>query len=491
MIESRKIETLINRKLWLLFIVSIVVFLLPLLILPFLNFPSTDDFYIPDLMRSMGFWEVQEYVYNNWGARFTFNFLSAFGNFNNFVLENYYLHSLLLILGQLLASVFFVHNLLKYLLNISISASQLWFLGLVFFMVQLVSLPEVSTWYFWFSSAITYSLPTTLVFFQLGLLFRYFRKKEFWSIVVISILIFISIGSNEVFVVIQGIIFFVLAILTFRKKESFGLILPFVLVLGLSAGLYFLSSGNQYRFGIIPSKNPMFYVLSIAVQFPIIFWSIFKNPLFWFFGFTVFMVLKPYQESIMSRFGNNLKYILFAFFAFLILTILIPVIGLKGSMLPLRLVNVLVMFSLLFSLMVFVLFLLKYSKAAEPVFFPTISKYFVAFFILILFANHFTADSYQSLISAYYRSKIPTEQFEAMKRAGEGKGVLIVKNYHCELKEITENKNVTLSKIIENKPKFLMDLNYFENEGTKEFFKNYYQIEKIIIEDCDDIVSKD
>ncbi|MBN2745330.1 MAG: hypothetical protein JXR34_01260 [Bacteroidales bacterium] len=484
MIKENNLDRYSVKKFSSVIWVSIILFLFPLFLLPFFNYPSTDDFYIPDLIRSMGFWEVQNHVYQNWGARYSFNFISAFGNWNHFVLNHYYFHSMALIIGQLIASVFFIHNFLKYGLSLTISKSEKWFLGLVFYLVQLVSLPEMSTWYFWFSSAITYSLPTILLFFQLGLLFRYYQKRDLWSIFVILILTVILVGSNEVFVVIQGVTLFVFAMLTYRNKVIFRVVLLMVLVLSLSAGFYLLSSGNQYRFGIIPSKSPVFYVLSTLVQFPIIFWSIFKNPLFWFFGFTVFMVLKPYQELILSRFGNSLRYILFVFFGLLILTIVIPVIGLKGSMLPLRLVNVLVVFSVMSCMAVFALLALKRFQKRETLLLNFSSKYFLIVFVVVLFANHFTADSYQSLISAFYRSKIHSKQLEAMKRAGEEKGVLRIKNFNCELDELTENQNVTLAKIVKENPPFFMSFDFFSDENSLEFLIKHYGLEKVIIEDC-------
>src|SRR5690242_1347650 len=95
-------------------IASLVIFFLPLVILPFFNHPSTDDYFCGYQLHDKSFWQYQFFIYNNWGGRFAATFAGSLFAYHDFLYNHYYLHSLLLLILNFCSLFLLIHLLDKY-----------------------------------------------------------------------------------------------------------------------------------------------------------------------------------------------------------------------------------------------------------------------------------------------------------------------------------------------------------------------------------------
>ncbi|MFL5809321.1 MAG: hypothetical protein ACJ749_07345, partial [Flavisolibacter sp.] len=98
-------------------IASLVVFFLPLVILPFFNHACTDDYFGGYYLNKEGFINYQVFVYTQWAGRFIATFAGSLFFNNNFLFDHYYLHSILLLLLNFISLLFLIDMIDKYILK--------------------------------------------------------------------------------------------------------------------------------------------------------------------------------------------------------------------------------------------------------------------------------------------------------------------------------------------------------------------------------------
>src|SRR6478672_10649205 len=101
----------------LLLVVALIVFFAPLFILPFFNHACADDYICGYHLSTKGFWKYQQFIYNNWGGRFAATFTGSLFAKNNYLYDHYYLHSILLLLLNILSAFFMIGVANKYVLK--------------------------------------------------------------------------------------------------------------------------------------------------------------------------------------------------------------------------------------------------------------------------------------------------------------------------------------------------------------------------------------
>src|SRR5690349_21466746 len=100
-----------------LLIISLVVFFLPLVILPFFNHACTDDYFGGYYLNKEGFIPYQEFVYTQWAGRFVATFVGSLFINKGFLYDHYYLHSLLLLFLNFASLLFLVNTVDRYILK--------------------------------------------------------------------------------------------------------------------------------------------------------------------------------------------------------------------------------------------------------------------------------------------------------------------------------------------------------------------------------------
>ena len=269
----------------LLLILALLIFFVPLFVLPFFDHASADDYICGYHLSNKGLWDYQTFIYNNWSGRFAATFIGSMFARNNFLYDHYYFHSLLLIFLNVFSVFFLLAVLNRYILKDELVKKNFIWIGLLFLALQYCSIAEPSTYIFWFSSAVTYQLPVILLELQVGLWVMALHTNNAFlkitSCAKLILFVFIINGFNELFIIVQAFLLVIIFLSVAKKKLSKIFTLLLVLSFITSALLVLLSPGIQSRTSVIESKG--FFVGITAVGFHVAetLWCLFKNPLSW------------------------------------------------------------------------------------------------------------------------------------------------------------------------------------------------------------------
>src|ERR1700759_742103 len=123
-------------------IISLFVFFIPLIILPFFNHPSTDDYFCGYQLHDKGFWNYQTFIYKNWGGRFAATFAGSLFAYHDFLYNHYYLHSLLFLALNFFSLYFLVHLLNKYVLLTHYRVGKKILISLLILALEICCIPQ-------------------------------------------------------------------------------------------------------------------------------------------------------------------------------------------------------------------------------------------------------------------------------------------------------------------------------------------------------------
>jgi hypothetical protein len=267
------------RTLW----AALLFCLLPFIIFSFFSSMTGDDYMLVLYYRAHGFWGTQNIVYTHWTGRYTATFIGALFTKFGWPEQYYFLHPLLLILCSWGALFHFLSSANRFWLRRLFPRSALALASGVLLMITLYVQAEVSTGFYWFSSAVTYQ-PAFIFFLLLAAaLIRRFRRH--WredSLIVLLILLII--GCNEIAAVF--LVFSLLLLLVGHYYYRRSIPVSHLIYLGVSivTGMVILLTSGllSVRYSYL---NPN---TSVAVVIPMIFFRgasvfyyILKVPLFW------------------------------------------------------------------------------------------------------------------------------------------------------------------------------------------------------------------
>lgn len=245
--------------------------LIPFAVLCFYAHPIADDYtYIP----SSPFWQTQKELYLHWNGRFSANFMVMVNPILNFSFTGYRLAALLLLL-LIPVSLFFI--IASSLGKVLYGSGRLAFSIMlsVFILSLLPSLPEGIYWY---PGAMTYILGCCIAMFYTGMVIRYlqgnFIINRLFHFVISVILLFISIGFNEVQMSLFMFVHFTVWI-SLKKQERFKSVwFPLLLLCMLFSGIMFFAPGNHGRESFFPDNHNLLHsLLMTALQMPRFFFS--------------------------------------------------------------------------------------------------------------------------------------------------------------------------------------------------------------------------
>lgn len=478
----------------LLLAVVLLVFFLPLFSLPFFNHPCADDYICGYHLSTKGFWEYQSYIYNNWGGRFAATFTGSLFAADNYLYDHYWLHSVLLLLLNILSALFMIAALNKYVLKDETVKKNITWIGLLFVALQVCSLVEPSTYIFWFSSTVTYQLPVVLLQLQIGLwiLVLHTNKGVTRSVayILLPLLMLLVNGFNELFIVVQALLLLFVFLAGGNKKlpKLFTVIILMGFV--VSALTVLLSPGIQSRTSIIEPKGILVGAAAVGYHIAESLWSIFKNPIFWFavvmlFAYGNYGREKFRQFSFIKIFINKRWLLPGIILLFLIGAIGIAVTGLKGGIIPDRYVNGVIVVSIV------LLLLLAFTEGAMlerqqvNLLSAPLQLLILVIAIVGLLANSYIKDAYKSLIVAPMYDTIMSEREKQLKEAALNKQSALVESYNASmekhLQQEYDNSTKTLRDLVQQKPSFIFFEDDLATEYSIETLQHFYGVDSIIV----------
>ncbi|MBV9963690.1 MAG: hypothetical protein JO072_15720 [Parafilimonas sp.] len=473
-----------------LLVVSLIIFFLPLIILPFFNHPCADDYFYGFQLNKNGFAAYQQFIYNNWDGRFAQTFITSLFINNNFLFSHYYLHSLLLLALNIL-SVFSVINVLfKFILKEKRNFSYCLMLSLIFTALEISCIPECSTFMFWFSSAITYQLPVIFLQLEIALLIAFFnssKNKHAIYALFIALSVILTIGLNELFLVVQLLIFLSIIFISHKRKKV--ILILFILSFLSAAAIIVFAPGNKVRISDIDSKGFIVGALSVCYHSAETIWYIFKTPFIWFASAAVFLyaqeVKRQWQSNIYIE-KLNQKWLLPVFIIiFLIGSIMLPVIALKGGIIPERYLNALI--CCLIPLLFIAVFIAGNTTKHQIILSATAIKKIVIYSLLVIgiLCNTYIVDAYKSIMIAPVYNSILSERETALKRASSTNKIAVVKNYNLALSELMNSKyskaTATIQQIIIQKPPLLFFQDDLQTYNSIDILRKYYGLDSITV----------
>ena len=490
-------KTFITQKLLpfskFILIITLFIFFIPLLILPFYNHPFADDYFCGYNLNNKGFIPYQEFIYRNWGGRFAATFTGSLFAYHNFLYNHYYIHSLLLLVMDFTSIFFLVDTINKYILGNEFNLSKKLISASLLLALQMCSLAQVSTFIFWFSSSITYLFPSILIQIEIALLILFYytnnRLMKVSCTVILPVLVFITTGFNELFLVVQ--LFLFSFILCFKRNKKISLIFILCVIAFIaSSKLLLFAPGNKIRMHEIDSKSLLTGVAAISYHITEIIWNIFKTPIFWFVSIAVCVYANFKKENwqhnlLIQRVIINRWRFAFLIILFLIASVALPVVALKGGIIPDRYANAVICFMLILMLLYF--FIIGISTKTKTLATLSETNKAVLYFLIAigLLCNNYIIESYKSIIIAPVYNIILNQREAALKNAATGNKKATVKSYYAALSDLIQTKysssSVTYQQLIQQKPPLL----FFEDDlatiSSIDVLKKYYGLDSITV----------
>ncbi len=477
-----------------LLIAALIIFFLPLIILPFFNHPFADDYFCGYNLHNKSFADYQLFIYTNCGGRVASTFTGSLFAHNNFLYGHYYLHSLVLLFLNFISILFLINTICKFILKKNPRFSETMLISFLFLVLEICSLPECSTFIFWFSSAITYQFPVILIQFEIALFIIFFNSgrivlQNIYA-VVLGTLVFLTIGFNELFIIVQLFLFSIVLYFKWYRQCCKIFIPLFILAFLTATALLIFAPGSQVRLNEIDSKGPLVGIVSVCYQSAQTIWNIFKNPFLWFAGVAIFMYAEQTKEQwLQNSYVKKLSQKKWLFpamiFLFLVFSIALPVTALKGGIIPERYLNAVVCFMLLLLLsFIFISGIITNSKMLSL---PGTTKKIVlySFFIIGILCNTYIIDAYKSLIIAPVYNTILNERESVLKQAAKGNKTAIVYDYDAALSKLLQTKynsaTATLQQLIQQKPPLLFFEDDLATKYSVDILQKYYGLDSIVI----------
>jgi hypothetical protein len=478
-----------------LLIAALLIFCLPLFILPFYNHASADDYVYGYQFYKSSFWTYQKYIYSNWSGGFSATFLSSLFLFNHYLYHHYYLHSLLLLMCNYLSAFLLIQTINKYVLKIANTNLVLLF-SFIYTAIIIVCVPELLSLLFWFSSALIYFTGIILIQFELWLfILLYYTSNSVTKIlclIFLPILIFVTNGFSEVFEIVQLSILSLFFVTGFLKKFSKGFLITLIIFFTISFLISFFAPGNYMGSQAIFSISFPTSIAAILFGVIEVLFTIFKSSLLWFVMVTLFLYGNYKKEKFPADFiKNSSRYIKILFFVtvlFLVVSICEGVFSLKGRIVPDRFINIICWFTtlLLLAIVFFCGTALKTNLIFNIKDCTSLTALCYAILILVLCSNNYIGTAYKSVLSAPVYSSIMSSRENILEKASHKKNYIpVVKSYDLAFREYMEKNHpastATYLKWLQQKPMLIFNDNGDTDDCSILTIKNFYNVDSVII----------
>ncbi|QEC66821.1 hypothetical protein FRZ67_05700 [Panacibacter ginsenosidivorans] len=478
----------------LLLIVALIIFFAPLFILPFFNHPCADDYICGYHLNTKGFWEYQQFIYNNWGGRFAATFTGSLFAKNNYLYDHYYMHSILLLLLNILSVFFMITVANKYVLKDEHLKKNIVWVCLLYTSLQVCCLVEPSTYIFWFSSAITYQLPVILLQLQLGLWIMVMHTDKaftkYIAYILLPLMVIIVNGFNELFIIAQAVLLLVVFLSGAGKRISKIFIAIVLLCFVASALVVVLSPGIQSRTAIIEPKGILVGGVAMGYHVAESLWSICMNPFAWFAMSCVFLFGNYRREKLkdlhLIKVFLKRRWLLPAVIVlFLLVAVGIAVTGLKGGVIPDRYINGITSISVTMMLLIAFTEGIALNNFTIKIFSQPVQLFMIIIFFISLLANNYLRDAYKSLIAAPLYDAVMDDRESSLKKAALNKQPAVLESYNNSMQQHLQNEyghsTKTLYDLVQQKPSFIFFEDDLATEYSIETLKNFYGVDSIIV----------
>lgn len=446
---------------------------LPLFFISFFNNPGSDDFDLSYESQVEPYWSLQIRRYFEWSGRYFSNGLISL---DPLTYNDYYFFKIVPIILLLL----FIYSLYVFIsclqLNITKLKKQV-FVGFFLF-VYIYKMPSVCEGFYWIPGSITNQLPEILALFFYSLLLRYYQSKNIIYLLLSAIVLFATMGCNEITVIILLLFNLFLLLYNYYLFKKLSKPLAFILILTIIfAGIEILAPGNSVRSSNLIIKHQFIYSVLKSVQVSFSFITTWIPIITLCCLFFIEDLIQLIDEKI------NKKYIVSPIFSLALVFIIVyagifPGMWSLNSRPPDRTVNT-IYFFFIFAYLYFIITLIHYLFNIKKINFVYHKNIKICIGIIILLnfvSNNNIVLAYHDLLSgkAYKYNKEMRTRFELIKKC---------KQPDCVLPELI-NKPPTIYNTVD------MGLTTDKNNWKNMEMSRYFRKRSIIIKPNDSIISE-
>ncbi|HTE11136.1 MAG TPA: hypothetical protein VK645_09200 [Chitinophagaceae bacterium] len=473
--------------------------ILPFVILSFFSHPGKEDYYFDSTFKNRSFWNVQQEFYSQWSGRFFVNAVETACIKMNFISNFYFLLTLLLFVFTGIAAFFLARTINKFLLDNRLPVNRLLQVSFIFLLLNIYLPGDIASNFYWFSAAVVYQTPIILLLVLIALLLKRFNQpgqKKLLPDIFITTLIVLLIGCNETFAVAIITILLFAAILSARFQFAEKKIIAIYFLVAFTTGILVLyTSGILNRQKIMQNNTHYFTVLPvIAFRVFMVFYNIFKEPLFWVSSFFCCVAGSFLTNDLQTKKGllffkqpKRIHYSLLLL-VILITAILTPLMLLSKGSFPERALNNIILIAAIFLLML--------AFISGHIIFPGYAKTIMEkikplYRVIIPGAAMLLSVSYinawKSVCSGYFYHIILLERDSQLLQAkNNGQKTVVILSYSTALKQKIKERFPRggfkiVSELLAQPPTTIPFFNEAE-DIAQPGYRLYYGIDRIIIQ---------
>ena len=486
---------------------ALLLCLAPFLLIAFYNFMAGDDYLLNTFYREQGFWATQRIVYQ-WTGRYTSTFLGTLFMKFGWPDHYYFLHTLLLFVGLWGAIFFLLSAVNRCWLSRAVGFGVLVLASGILLMTAVYVQAEVSTGFYWFSSAVTYETAFILFLWLAGAMVRRFGRegrRGFYDGMILVSIVLIN-GCNEVAALFLAGFLVVVIVAAYYYKRMVPVPLLVYLGVSLVTGIVIVLTS-----GILSGRSAYIHSnsnTSVVAVVPIILFRgvsvlyyILKVPLFWIVGYLLYVAgagwgrwvsrkepiggrLMDFRRLVAGRGGRIVVPGLLAIAALVLFPLTGVLVVSKGS-LPIRALNNLIeltAFGLLF--LSFVAGAVHSSAALSSL--PAVpSSAFVVLLVAGLFASDNLAEAVKSVFSGYFYHSVVKDRREKMEEAEKEHQKTVVLEPFDEARQnkirqvFPHGIFVTVKDMLEERPVFLF--REIDCNAPDPGWRGYYHLDSIAV----------
>lgn len=481
------------HKTYVIIFTGLIFFFSAFIILSFFSHPAADDYILGYRIRDEGFWGFQQSIYLHWGGRFTSTFLGAVFAVNDFVFKHYYFHPIVLMLVSFAGIFFCFSSINKYFLKQYYTYLQTLIASAVYLVVLCCCYSEISTAFYWFSSAITYQAPIALFHAGMGscITAAYLNsKKKYFYIVVTCLCIAAITGSNEMIAITLGIFLFLNAVVITRFFPTRIKLLSLYLSIFITGFIILtISPGTKERWtGVLHAgvlKSLLFSVLRVVYTL----WHIFKEPVFWFGGVFIFLQANSISSRLQLTFPAFFNWLaarkrkMFVLAMVILVANYFPLMYVSNGSLPERATNSAVFFAIL---LLYSCFFLYGATTTQKLLFPRRFTYILAVGVSIAIVfNNVCFKLAQNIFAGYFYDKVLTSRENTLASAAKkGQNSVVLPDYDKALKKevklsFPQGSRRQVEALVYRKPEYIYVFDDLATEYSIDVLEKYYKVDSI------------
>ena len=296
----------VNKLMLVVIAISLLAIFSLFIILAFYTNPTADDFDYAVSFGDPDFGNVFSVVvdwYRRWNPRyFSVTLIGIYSKYFDLV-RHYKFFSLLLFGVWLLSAYFLLRTLFEDSRRIVVAGAVL-----ILFVLYILTMPRVSSGFYWMNSAYQYQIGNVLLMSNLACMIRLARAKRPYLFAPMSaILLFAVIGTTEMYMVLMVILVTTIAVYVFATGHRYRIIwISLLVVTLLSAALLIFAPGNEGRGRHFVGRHQFLFSVTMSFQHLggwVIKWL--REPFLWVV--TMLYVIGSFYFSLQTGFNQRVN----------------------------------------------------------------------------------------------------------------------------------------------------------------------------------------